>query len=135
MDTYLIKEESWQWTGFDTGLTTGEHLSFQNGALAHATSRNRMSMVLSNTHLSRMIFDVNANSNTADGANLQLRGTDTDFDNPFNLNQLLTLDQADGVFQDTTNEDTITTQIAVNVLYTQGNNTVNLKGGGILARS
>jgi len=70
------------------------------------------------TRLFFLTADVSLNNNTADDASIRLRLNNS------NVNQIVILDQATGVFRDATNTDETTVDDVVQWFYGEGNNSI-----------
>jgi len=88
------------------------------GSLNAAGSGERRFIAAVAGTLSLLCFDLQTNSNTVDGANFKQVLDDVDG------NEIVTVDQATGFFQDITNSDTYLLGVTLYWQYEQGNSSV-----------
>jgi len=99
-DTYFISKFYAGWNGSDA-CADGEFNSvFSSNNAWLVTQSQREWFAPQACIMSRMSLRVSTNNNTSDGANFRFRHEETDG------NQIVTVDQATGEFQDLTNTDT-----------------------------
>jgi len=102
-------------TGGDT-FTDGEFQSPYDISPATTAEGNKSMTMLRTTTFRLFTVMVQTNNNTVDGANFQFRN------NLANGNEIVTIDQATGAFQDVTNVDTVDQFDVMAFEYNQGDN-------------
>ena len=117
VETYFVLEQLVGQTGQDT-YTDGEFNSPFSFATASTTEAQRELHIMRPATFTNFFTHVRTNNNTADGGNLQMRR------NTGNVNQVLTVDQDTGDFEDTTNTDTYADSDTLAWEYNQGNNSI-----------
>lgn len=110
--------------GRNDSVAGGEFCSFTSDTWT-GNEGNRSTVVARGGTFRNYIVELSVNNNTVDGATIRLRV------NSGNGNQIVTVDQATGVFQDITNTDTVAIQDRISNLYTQGNNSISSRGVGV----
>jgi len=117
--------EQWFVAGNDTALDA------ENECFGHTTWNsnvlNRQNMLILPTTLRNYMVFCSLNNNTVDGASVRIRVSDDQFATSSDGNQILTLDQATGIFQDTTNIDVFAIFDSVNMQYLQGDNNAQFR--------
>ena len=116
--SYILSPFCIGWSSLDTAAADGEKCApFMGITTWVGTQANREWLVPINCQLFNFAVRISANNNTADGATIV-----TELDDGATL-LLVTIDQADGNFQDTTNRVNVTALQTLNCIYNQGNNT------------
>jgi len=120
------------WSASDLS-NDNEFITFGGDSGFNALMTVRLSMTITPMLLHNLFMRCAVNNNVSDGANLQLVTAVDPWTVPINVNQVIVVDQATGVFIDNVNTDLILVQQTYSAQYHEGSvgATCTWRPGGI----